>query len=237
MLKNFDFSWFLTTPGILTCLGCLLILISIIIFLTTIKGGKKKKDETLAPTTETPAETVAAPVVEPNSVGTPVAPVTTPVESVQPAVEPVPVAPPIAPVTTPVEPVQPAVEPLPIETPVAPVAAPVEPVQSAVEPIPVETPVAPSEVQPTITPMEPSLTTQPEVAPIEITPTSINSGVEGGFAGINIEPTLQPTPSVEQTPVTEPKVVYGGADPLAGTGVLSSMEQSIEDKADDIESL
>ena len=40
MFKNFDFSWFLTTPGILTGVGCLLILISIIIFLSLILGAK-----------------------------------------------------------------------------------------------------------------------------------------------------------------------------------------------------
>ena len=45
MFKNFDFSWFLTTLGILTGVGCLLILISIIIFLSSLKGKKKNKEE------------------------------------------------------------------------------------------------------------------------------------------------------------------------------------------------
>ena len=47
MFNNFDFSWFLTTPGLLTGVGCLLILISIIIFLSSMKGNKKEVDENL----------------------------------------------------------------------------------------------------------------------------------------------------------------------------------------------
>lgn len=43
MFENFDLSWFLTTPGMLTCLGCLLIIISIIIFISSLRGNKKDK--------------------------------------------------------------------------------------------------------------------------------------------------------------------------------------------------
>ena len=45
MFENFDFNWFLTTPGILTCLGCLLIIISIIIFISSLKGRNKENNE------------------------------------------------------------------------------------------------------------------------------------------------------------------------------------------------
>ena len=44
-MKNFSFKWFLTTPGILTGLGVLLIIISIIIFIASIKGSKKNKED------------------------------------------------------------------------------------------------------------------------------------------------------------------------------------------------
>ena len=81
------------------------------------------------------------------------------------------------------------------------------------------------------------------------------------FTGINIEPVIQPVPPVnnmtESNPVNLPygganpaatitplqaenKVIYGGADPLAGTGVIPqvSNDQVTElKKPEDIESL
>ena len=45
MFEKFDLSWFLTIPGILTGVGCLLLIVSIIIFISALKGNKKKNTE------------------------------------------------------------------------------------------------------------------------------------------------------------------------------------------------
>ena len=56
ILKNIDLNWFLSTPGILTGLGCLLIVISIIIFVSSFIGKKgKKSEETVGTSSPTPA--------------------------------------------------------------------------------------------------------------------------------------------------------------------------------------
>ena len=71
-----------------------------------------------------------------------------------------------------------------------------------------------------------------------------------GYAGINIQPTIEPvpvlnskepyggvSPTVETTiKPEEPKVIYGGADPLAGTGIIPTVTPTPE-KKEDIESL
>ena len=52
----FNFKWFLTTPGILTGLGCLLILISIVIFISSMLGKKNKKEKSPIEKSETVPE-------------------------------------------------------------------------------------------------------------------------------------------------------------------------------------
>ena len=198
MFENFDLSWFLTTPGMLTCLGCLLIIISIIIFISSLRGNKKDKsgntngevggqipevqegnqvqdanvglgiDPTINQTVENTVSNTQD-VVQPVEVP----PIN--VTNTQPPVEPVNVAPP-----TPIEPTPISVSGQPIDV------APVQP-----EPIPV-TPVAPTEIN--IAPVSPV-----EPAPISVTETPVQQP-------INITP-IQPEPtpiSVTETPVQQP---------------------------------
>ena len=254
MFKNFDLSWFLTTPGILTCLGCLLIIISIIIFISSLRGNKIKKE--VNTNNETISEVNGVVNNEPlqqvdnntlnNGIGVdPMLNLQT--ENVlNEGVNPV-VAPPIN-----------VTEQVPVvESNVAPVN-PVEVTPVTVEPTPMEpinvAPVNPVEVTPVAV----------EPTPVEITPNVVveqtfNQGTT--FTGINIEPEIKPVPSVNNLqetnsvnlpyggvnptvpPVpmeTENKVIYGGADPLAGTGVLPTVTptQVTElKKTEDIESL
>ena len=198
MFENFDLSWFLTTPGMLTCLGCLLIIISIIIFISSLRGNKKDKsgntngevggqipevqegnqvqdanvglgiDPTIKQTVENTVSNTQD-VVQPVEVP----PIN--VTNTQPPVEPVNVAPP-----TPIEPTPISVSGQPIDV------APVQP-----EPIPV-TPVAPTEIN--VAPVSPV-----EPAPISVTETPVQQP-------INITP-IQPEPtpiSVTETPVQQP---------------------------------
>ena len=44
MFEKFDLNWFTTVPGILSGLGCLLIIIAVIIFITSLFGKKGNKD-------------------------------------------------------------------------------------------------------------------------------------------------------------------------------------------------
>ena len=142
MFKNFDFSWFLTTPGILTGIGCLLIIISIIIFISSAKGNSKKNKDNVE------VSEASIPDVNPVNVGTePINFAKTmeplPIENNQ--VENVPV--------TPVEPVN--MEPQ--VTPVQPIS--VEPQVTPVQPISIEpqiTPVQPISIEPQITPANPT---------------------------------------------------------------------------------
>ena len=292
MFENFDLSWFLTTPGMLTCLGCLLIIISIIIFISSLRGNRKNKsvntnDEVGG---QIPEVQENSQVQDANS-GLGIDPtinqtVETTVSNTSASVEPVEVPPINVTNTPPVEPVNVApptpIEPTPISVSGQPIdVAPVQP-----EPIPV-TPVAPTEINVApVSPVEPapiSVTEtpvqqpiniapiQPESAPVtQATPTEINTPpvtvqpenpTLNNFTGINIEPVIQPVPPVnnmtESNPVNLPygganpaatitplqaenKVIYGGADPLAGTGVIPqvSNDQVTElKKPEDIESL
>ena len=193
MLKNFDFSWFLTTPGILTGVGCLLILISIIIFISSLKGKKKEKVE------DVKVENTVVPEVTPTVQGT--APVNfaatmepAPLENnisggqasfVEPTVSPV------EPQVTPVTPVTPvASEPVaPVEMPQINIV-PEEPVAQPISMEPVkQVEVQPINIEPTITPVTPSVA--PQVA-----------------QPINIEPTIQPVAFNPASQVSTPEPTY-----------------------------
>ena len=231
MFENFDFSWFTTIPGILTGIGCLLILISIIIFISSLFGKKRKDNENIKEEVKVEDSLVekTSEVKETNDTPAEVTPVST-----EPTVTPVEVTP----VTQ-----EPTVTPVEV-TPVAP-----EPTVTPVEVTPVtqEPTVTPVEV----TPVAPETTVTPvEITPAEITP-QVTSEVATSFEGINIQPEIQPVgndvePSLpyggakitpEVTPEVEaPKVIYGGADPTEGTGVIPKVENT-EGKVDEIESL
>ena len=291
MFENFDLSWFLTTPGMLTCLGCLLIIISIIIFISSLRGNRKNKSVN---TNDEVGEQI--PEVQENSQvqdansGLGIDPtinqtVETTVSNTSASVEPVEVppinvtnTPPVEPVNvTPVTPVEatpisvvPQSEQEPINiTPIQPEPTPV--MQTGMGEINV-TPVTPAEPTPiSITPIQPEPTPvmPPEMGEINVTPETppapepvqAENQTLNNFTGINIEPVLQPVPPVnnmtESNPVNLPygganpavtitplqeenKVIYGGADPLAGTGVIPqvSNDQVTElKKPEDIESL
>ena len=293
MFENFDLSWFLTTPGMLTCLGCLLIIISIIIFISSLRGNKKDKsgntngevggqipevqegnqvqdanvglgiDPTINQTVENTVSNTQD-VVQPVEVP----PIN--VTNTQPPVEPVNVAPPTPIEPTPISvsgqpidvaPVQP--EPIPV-TPVAPTeiniapASPVEPTPISVTETPVQQPINIAPIQPESTPVTQATPTEINTPPVTVQP---ENQTLNNFTGINIEPVIQPVPPVnnmtESNPVNLPygganpaatitplqeenKVIYGGADPLAGTGVIPqvSNDQVTElKKPEDIESL
>ena len=219
MFENIDLSWFLTTPGMLTCLGCLLIIISIIIFISSLRGNKKDKlgntngevggqipevqegnqvqdanvglgiDPTIKQTVENTVSNTQD-VVQPVEVP----PIN--VTNTQPPVEPINVAPP-----TPIEPTPISVSGQPIDV------APVQP-----EPIPV-TPVAPTEINVApVSPVEPapiSVTETPVQQPINITPIQSEPTPVTPVAPteINIAPasSVEPAPiSVTETPVQQP---------------------------------
>ena len=178
--------------------------------------------------------------------------VETTVSNTSASVEPVEVPPINVTNTPPVEPVN--------VTPVTPVEA----TPISVAPQPEQEPINITPIQPEPTPVMP-----PEMGEINVTPETspapepvqAENQTLNNFTGINIEPVLQPVPPVnnmtESNPVNLPygganpaatitplqeenKVIYGGADPLAGTGVIPqvSNDQVTElKKPEDIESL
>ena len=229
MFENFDLSWFLTTPGMLTCLGCLLIIISIIIFISSLRGNRKNKSVN---TNDEVGEQI--PEVQENSQvqdansGLGIDPtinqtVETTVSNTSASVEPVEVPPINVTNTPPVEPVN--------VTPVTPVeATPISVVpQSEQEPINI-TPIQPEptpvmqtgmgEINVTpVTPVEAtpiSVAPQPEqesinITPIQPEPTPV---MQTGMGEINVTPVTpaEPTPisitpiQPEPTPVMPPEM-------------------------------
>lgn len=196
MFENFDLSWFLTTPGMLTCLGCLLIIISIIIFISSLRGNRKNKSVN---TNDEVGEQI--PEVQENSQvqdansGLGIDPtinqtVETTVSNTSASVEPVEVPPINVTNTPPVEPVN--------VTPVTPVeATPISVVpQSEQEPINI-TPIQP-EPTPVMQTGMGEINVTP-VTPVEATPISVAPQPEQ--ESINITP-IQPEP----TPVMPPEM-------------------------------
>ena len=158
MFKNFDFGWFTTMPGILTAIGCLLILISIIILISSLfSKNKNKKGESVEENTA--QSEMDAVTTEPTVAPVEVTPVAT-----EPTVAPVEVTP----ITT--EPTVAPVEVTPVTT--EPTVAPVE-----VTPVTTEPTVAPVEVTPVTTePTETSLGTI-EIQPVSSSePTTVYGG-------------------------------------------------------------
>jgi len=121
----------------------------------------------------------------------------------------------------------------------------VEPVIQPVEPM-----VNPVNVEPVITPTINQVDIQPnpvaQQAPVEVAqmPTIepvVNpvNAMEPNVTSIQ-EPLpyggVSPTATIPNAFQTEQKIIYGGADPLYGTGVMPTIEPEIK-KTDDIESL
>ena len=213
MFENFDLSWFLTTPGMLTCLGCLLIIISIIIFISSLRGNRKNKsvntnDEVGG---QIPEVQENSQVQDANS-GLGIDPtinqtVETTVSNTSASVEPVEVPPINVTNTPPVEPVN--VTPVtPVEaTPISVVPQPeqesinITPIQP--EPTPVmQTGMGEINVTP-VTPAEPtpiSITPQPEQEPINITPIQPEPTpvMPPEMGEINVTPETPPAPEPVQ---------------------------------------
>ena len=196
MFENFDLSWFLTTPGMLTCLGCLLIIISIIIFISSLRGNRKNKsvntnDEVGG---QIPEVQENSQVQDANS-GLGIDPtinqtVETTVSNTSASVEPVEVPPINVTNTPPVEPVN--------VTPVTPVEA----TPISVVPQPEQEPINITPIQPEPTPVMQTgmgeINVTP-VTPVEATPISVAPQPEQ--ESINITP-IQPEP----TPVMPPEM-------------------------------
>ena len=236
-----DFSWFGTIPGMLITGGVLLLIISLIIFISTMgKKGKKDKNSVEEKSLEGAKEmvsesslsnSVSAPVIDAIPTGTdsitgmPNVAFATPTpvqpEVVSPMSGTVPVQPEVAQPMPGAVPVQPEVaQPMPEAAPVQPEvvqpmpeAAPVQP--EVVQPMPEVAPVQPEVVQP----MPETAPVQPEVAPqmsevvsVSTEPTNQTVSIYGGAS---------PSVSKSDIETTETHQIYGGANPLENTQSIS----------------
>ena len=236
-----DFSWFGTIPGMLITGGVLLLIISLIIFISTMgKKGKKDKNSVEEKSLEGAKEMVSE-SSQSNSVSAPVADAIptgtdsitgmpnvafatpTPVqpEMVQPMPEVAPVQPEVVPPMPEVASVQPeVVQPMPETAPVQPeVVQPMPetaPVQPEVVPsMPETAPVQPEVVQPMpeTVPVQPEVATpMPEVVSVSTEPTNQTVSIYGGAS---------PSVSKSDIETTETHQIYGGANPLENTQSIS----------------
>ncbi len=215
---KFNINWFTTLPGMLISGGVLLLLIALILFVKSGKGGKAAKENVVstdvAPNFNSAdmnaglvidqnvnnnigSNQVEMPAAEPIAVE-PVQPEVTPVE-VTPVTPEMPIAEPIA-----VEPVQPEVTPVEVApvTPEMPIAEPiaVEPVQPEVTPVAPEMPAAePIAVEPV----------QPEATPVEVAPVTPEMPAAEPIAVEPVQPEVTPVevaPVTPEMPVVEPAV-------------------------------
>lgn len=204
---SFNPEWFLTVPGILITAGVILLLIALILLLTSGKKEEEKVEEVSEPvnpvldTQPQAEETIAVPQMPEVSLEQPVA---------APTMEQ-----PVAPV---------------FEQSTAP-AVDVAPVLESVS-IPVIESVPEVKEEPKIEIFEPSFDVAPVVPTVNVeAPVSNNiSSVEE----VKVEePEVKPTVSIYggASPVKDifnqpeqPKVIYGGADPLENTGSIPKVE-------------
>ena len=222
-----DFSWFGTIPGMLITGGVLLLIISLIIFISTMgKKGKKDKNSVEEKSLEGAKEMVSESSLS-NSVSAPVIDaIPTGTDSItgMPNVAfatPTPVQPEVVSPMSGTAPVQPEVAPpmpgaVPVQPEVAqpmPEAAPVQP--EVVQPMPEVAPVQPEVVQP----MPETAPVQPEVAPqmsevvsVSTEPTNQTVSIYGGAS---------PSVSKSDIETTETHQIYGGANPLENTQSIS----------------
>ena len=262
MFKNFDFSWFLTIPGILTGVGCLLVIISIIIFISTIRSKKTKDSENdvnvVIPdqgVNSVPIDNNGNPLNVVNDASTNVVDNQLPLTSGIDQISVIPVENNMA---TDVQPVE--LTPVNMEPEIQPVeVAPIN-VEPQIQPVEV----APMNVEPQIQPVEVApMNVESQIQPVEVAPISVEPQIQPvEVAPISVEPQLQPVePAINNNvqvdavnlpyggvspnvsvPIENPqqeKIIYGGADPLAGTGVIPVVQpqQTETSKTEEIEAL
>ncbi|MBQ8473223.1 MAG: hypothetical protein IJ501_06945 [Bacilli bacterium] len=204
MFKNFDFSWFLTIPGILTGVGCLLVIISIIIFISTIRSKKTKDSENdvnvVIPdqgVNSVPIDNNGNPLNVVNDASTNVVDNQLPLTSGIDQISVIPVENNMA---TDVQPVE--LTPVNMEPEIQPVeVAPIN-VEPQIQPVEV----APMNVEPQIQPVEVApMNVEPQIQPVEVAPMNVEPQIQPvEVAPMNVEPQIQP---VELTPVNmEPEI-------------------------------
>ena len=231
---KFNINWFTTLPGMLISGGVLLLLIALILFVKSGKGGKAAKENVVstdvAPNFNS-ADMNAGLVIDQN--------VNNNIGSNQvemPAAEPIavePVQPEVTPVeVTPVTPEMPAAAPIAVE-PVQPEATPVE-VAPVTPEMPAAEPIAVEPVQPEVTPVEVAPVT-PEMPVVEpaVYPESVTADVD--LEKTQTIPVVNDTnnayggvsPKVELND-TERHEIYGGANPLDKTQTIPTINEQVQ---------
>lgn len=205
---SFNPGWFLTVPGILITAGVILLLIALILLLTSGKKEEEKVEEVAVPVN---------PVIEPQQPQTvePVAVPQMPVENIEPTISIPTVEQSVAakPVSEPVA--EPSVAPV-FETPNIPTVTPVEEIKE----------------EPKIEIFEPTVES-PTVIPVvdfEAPVSNVISEVEEvKVEQVEVKPAVSiyggvsPVKDIFSQP-EQPKVIYGGADPLENTAPIPKVE-------------
>lgn len=218
---SFDFSWFLTIPGMLITGGVLLLIIALIIFIATSgsnrKKEKKEKEETKI---ETKIEEPVA-MVSNGAEMVPAQEVQTPVSNV---IEPVSPTPSVS--TPPI--VEPVVQDINVKPVVEPIPEPAPQPEPRVEPV-VEAPVM-NDITPSVVPPVNDTVVTPTVEPIvpkvEEVPTIAQEPVIPTVEEIKPQPSVSiyggATPEVKEDVLKEekPHQIYGGADPTDNTQTI-----------------
>ena len=246
-----DFSWFGTIPGMLITGGVLLLIISLIIFISTMgKKGKKDKNSVEEKSLEGAKEmvsesslsnSVSAPVIDAIPTGTdsitgmPNVAFATPTpvqpEVVSPMSGTAPVQPEVAPPMPGAVPVQPEVaQPMPEAAPVQPEvvqpmpeAAPVQP--EMVQPMPEVAPVQPEVVppMPEVAPVQPEVVQpMPEVAPVQSE--VVQPMPETAPVQPEVAPQMSEVVSVSTEPTNQTVSIYGGASPSVSKSDIETTE-------------
>ena len=232
-----DFSWFGTIPGMLITGGVLLLIISLIIFISTMgKKGKKDKNSVEEKSLEGAKEMVSESSLS-NSVSAPVIDaIPTGTDSItgMPNVAfatPTPVQPEVVSPMSGTVPVQPEVaQPMPGAVPVQPEvaqpmpeAAPVQP--EVVQPMPEAAPVQPEVVQPMpeVAPVQPEVVQpMPEVAPVQ--PEVVQPMPETAPVQPEVAPQMSEVVSVSTEPTNQTVSIYGGASPSVSKSDIETTE-------------
>ena len=232
-----DFSWFGTIPGMLITGGVLLLIISLIIFISTMgKKGKKDKNSVEEKSLEGAKEmvsesslsnSVSAPVIDAIPTGTdsitgmPNVAFATPTPVQPEVVSPMSEAAPVQP-----EVVQPMPEAAPVQpevVPPMPEAAPVQP--EVVQPMPEAAPVQPEVVQPMpeVAPVQPEVVQpMPEVAPVQ--PDVVQPMPEVAPVQPEVAPQMSEVVSVSTEPTNQTVSIYGGASPSVSKSDIETTE-------------
>ena len=232
-----DFSWFGTIPGMLITGGVLLLIISLIIFISTMgKKGKKDKNSVEEKSLEGAKEMVSESSLS-NSVSAPVIDaIPTGTDSItgMPNVAfatPTPVHPEVVSPMSGTAPVQPEVAPpmpgaVPVQPEVAqpmPEAAPVQP--EVVQPMPEFAPVQPEVVppMPEVAPVQPEVVQpMPEVAPVQ--PEVVQPMPETAPVQPEVAPQMSEVVSVSTEPTNQTVSIYGGASPSVSKSDIETTE-------------